>query len=85
MLEIDIAYKHEEHIKWKRIVFEKKSLFPDLFVFRNVGNSIKCKKNLTKKKHPHIWDKKSEQGNRGYIVYRLLLSLSTIWRKHLHI
>ena len=33
--------------------------------------------------HPHIWDKKSEQGNRGYIGYRFPLSLSTIWRNHL--
>ena len=27
---------------------------------------------------PHIWEKKSEQGNRGYIGYRFPLSLSNI-------
>ena len=32
---------------------------------------------------PHPWDKKSEQGNGGYIGYRFPLSLSTIWGNHL--
>ena len=54
--------KHEENIKWKRIVFLKNNyffLFPELFFGRNVGNSIQCKKNITPP--PHIWDfKKSE-------------------------
>ena len=31
----------------KEICFSKKSLFPELFVSRNGGNSIKCKKNMT--------------------------------------
>ena len=30
----------------KEICFSKKSLFPELFVSRNGGNSIKCKKNM---------------------------------------
>ena len=57
------------------IVFLKKNfcfLFPELFFSGNVGNSIKCKENITAPtpppNHPHIWhvwDKKSEQGNGG--------------------
>ena len=40
--------KHKENIQWKRIVFlKKKHLFPELFVSRNVGNSIKCNKNIS--------------------------------------
>ena len=60
---------------------KKKKLFPELFVSRNVGNSIKWRKTLHPP--PHTWDTKSEQGNRGYIGYRFTLSLSTIWRNHL--
>ena len=54
-------------------VFLKKNVFPD-FVSRNVGNSIKCKKNITPPP-PTFEIKKSEQGNRGYIGYRFPLSL----------
>ena len=56
------------------IVFSKqKNIFvfysQNFFFSRNVGNSIKCKTNITPPpNHPHIWhvwDQKSEQGNRG--------------------
>ena len=46
MLEIDIAYKTRRKHYMKDICFSKKSLFPELFVSRNGGNSIKCKKNI---------------------------------------
>ena len=51
-------------------------VFPE-FCSRNVGNSRKCEKNITPPpppNHPHIWDTKSEQGNRGYNGYRFQLS-----------
>ena len=57
-----IQKKHEENInKWEIIV-----LYSQIFFSRNVGNSIKCEKNITPPpppNHPHIWDTKSEQGN----------------------
>ena len=51
-------------------------VFPDFFS-RNVGNSIKCEKNITPPpppNHPHIWDTKSEQGNRGYNGYTVQIT-----------
>ena len=50
-------------------------VFPDFFS-RNVGNSIKCEKNITPPP-PHIWDTKSEQGNRGYNCPSLLFGETT--------
>ena len=57
-------------------------VFQDFFS-RNIGNSIKCEKNITPPPPPPISDTKSEQGNRGYNGYRFQLSPSTIWRNHL--
>ena len=71
--------------KQKNILF----FIPRIIFSRDVGNSIKCKKNITPPppNHPHIWyvwDQKSEQGNRGlYWIHRFPQSLSTIWRNHL--
>ena len=56
----------------KKNCFSKKKKYS-----RNVGNSIKCKKNIPPP--PPNWDKKSEQGNRGYIEYRFPLSLDQLF------
>ena len=76
------------------IVFLKNKfcfLFPELFFSGNVGNSIKCKKNIIppppKKKTTPTFDmfeiKNQNKGIEDYIGYRFPLSLSTIWRNHL--
>ena len=49
-------------------LFFYKFFFQNYFFSRNVGNSIKCKKNITPspKPPPHLTEK-SQQGNRGYL------------------
>ena len=97
MFEID-----EEKHEMKQNCFQTKMylfLFPALVFSINVGNSIKCKKNITPP--PHLRKKirtrqlgrprspannfRNEHHNVVYIYigYRFPLSLSTIWGNHL--
>ena len=68
----------------KKNCFSKKNyifvLFPELFVSRNVGNSIKCKKNINP---PPTFEIKNQNKGIEDILGRFRLSLSTIWRNHL--
>ena len=58
-------------------------VFPDFFS-RNVGNSIKCEKNITPPPPPTFEIQNQNKGIEDiYNGYRFQLSLSTIWRNHL--
>ena len=79
----------DSHCPYLLLFFKTKIYFviPRIIFSRDVGNSIKCKKNITPPPQTtptfDMFEIKSEHGNRGlYWIYRFPLSpVSTIWEK----